>query len=166
MTNKKIPNVHIPYLSSFIIGHCKPIALVWPCVVRCRPEVKRAPSSSLWYVVGPCHLDLCIDSHSKNVLRLQACVWLYFVLWPPPPPPSFFNKYSSTYIYIQSNKIWVPRDVRNSKVWKHDKFLERLVSILEHMHAQNGTGPGIRKSKRPLIASHTRYKGSVETSRN
>ena len=37
------------------------------------------------------------------------------------------------------------------KVRKHDKFRKE-----EQMQVQNGTGPGIRRSKRPLLASHTR----------
>ena len=32
-----------------------------------------------------------------------------------------------------------------------------MVSTLEQMQVRNGTGPGVRKSKRPLLASHTRY---------
>ena len=31
-----------------------------------------------------------------------------------------------------------------------------MISTLEQIHAPNGTGPGVRKSKRPLWASHTR----------
>ena len=33
---------------------------------------------------------------------------------------------------------------------------ERMVSTLEHMQVPNGTGPGVRRSKRPLLASRTR----------
>ena len=32
----------------------------------------------------------------------------------------------------------------------------RMVSILEQMQVQHGTGPGVRRSKRPLLASRTR----------
>ena len=31
-----------------------------------------------------------------------------------------------------------------------------MVSTLEQMQVPNGTGPGVRRSKRPLLASHTR----------
>ena len=31
-----------------------------------------------------------------------------------------------------------------------------MVSTLEQMQVQNGTGPGVRRSKRPLLASRTR----------
>ena len=40
-------------------------------------------------------------------------------------------------------------------VREHDKFLERLVSTLGHMQVQNGTGPGVRRSKCPLLAHRT-----------
>ena len=33
---------------------------------------------------------------------------------------------------------------------------ERMVSTLEQMQVPNGTGPGVRRSKRPLLASRTR----------
>ena len=33
---------------------------------------------------------------------------------------------------------------------------ERMVSTLEQMQVPNGTGPGVRMSKRPLFASRTR----------
>ena len=32
----------------------------------------------------------------------------------------------------------------------------RMVSTLEQMQVPNGTGPSVRRSKRPLLASHTR----------
>ena len=31
-----------------------------------------------------------------------------------------------------------------------------MVSTLEQMQVPNGTGPGVRRRKRPLLASHTR----------
>ena len=37
---------------------------------------------------------------------------------------------------------------------------------VEHMQVLNGTGPGVRRSKRPLSACHTRRKCSLETSQN
>ena len=41
-----------------------------------------------------------------------------------------------------------------------------MVSTLEQLQVQNGTGPGVRRSKRPLLASHTRCRCHMETSRN
>ena len=38
------------------------------------------------------------------------------------------------------------------KVRRH----ERMVSTLEQMQVPNGTGQGVRRSKRPLMASRTR----------
>ena len=40
-----------------------------------------------------------------------------------------------------------------SKTWQ---VQERTVSILEQMQVPNGAGPGVRRSKRPLLASRTR----------
>ena len=42
---------------------------------------------------------------------------------------------------------------------------ERLVSILEHLQVPKLTGPGVRRSKRPLLTCRTRCKRSMETSR-
>ena len=41
------------------------------------------------------------------------------------------------------------------KVRRHDKF-RKVVSTLEQMQVPNGTGPGVRRSKRPLLGSRTR----------
>ena len=41
-----------------------------------------------------------------------------------------------------------------------------MVSILEQMQVPNGTGLGVQRSKRPLLASRTRCKYSMETFRN
>ena len=54
------------------------------------------------------------------------------------------------------NKIEVPRDVRNTKGPYTLQVQERMVSTLEQMQVPNGTGPGVRRSKRPLLASRTR----------
>ena len=37
---------------------------------------------------------------------------------------------------------------------------------VEHMQVQNGTGPGLWRSKRPLSACYIRRKCSMETSHN
>ena len=47
------------------------------------------------------------------------------------------------------------------KVMKHDKF-----TTLEQMQVRNGTGPGVRRSKLPLLAGRIGYKCSMETSWN
>ena len=44
-------------------------------------------------------------------------------------------------------------------------MFETLVSTLEHMQDAYGTGPGVRRSKRPVWASRTRYIFSIETFR-
>ena len=41
-----------------------------------------------------------------------------------------------------------------------------MVSALEQMQVPNGTEPGVRRSKRLLLASNKRCKCSMETSRD
>ena len=41
-----------------------------------------------------------------------------------------------------------------------------MVSTKEHLQIPYGTGPGVRRSKRPLSACHTRRKCSMETTQN
>ena len=60
----------------------------------------------------------------------------------------------------------VPRDVRNSKVRKQDKFRRDWSQQKNTCKSQSRTGPGVRRSKRPLMACRTRCKCSMETSRN
>ena len=46
----------------------------------------------------------------------------------------------------------------STKGYSRWKVQERMVSTLEQMQVPNGTGPGVRRSKRPLLASRTRCK--------
>ena len=62
-------------------------------------------------------------------------------------------------------KTEVPRDVRNSKVRKQDKFRRDWSQHKNTWKSQSGTGPGVRRSKRPLLACRTRCKCSMETTR-
>ena len=58
-----------------------------------------------------------------------------------------------SFVDMNKQKEKVPRGVRNPKVRRQDKFQERLVSTLEHIASPKvGTGPGVRRSKRPLLA--------------
>ena len=41
-----------------------------------------------------------------------------------------------------------------------------VVSTKEHLQIPNGTGPGVRRSRRSLLACHTRCKCSMETTHN
>ena len=43
---------------------------------------------------------------------------------------------------------------------------ERVVSTIERMQQQIGTGPGVYKSTRPLLAYHTCFKCSMENLQN
>ena len=63
-------------------------------------------------------------------------------------------------------KTEVPRDVRNSKVRKQDKFRRDWSQHENICKYQRRTGPGVRRSKRPLLAYRTRCKCSMETSGN
>ena len=82
--------------------------------------------------------------------------------------PDFIPTDRNTMISTQTirGKIEVPRDLRNSKSPWTWQVQERMVSTLEQMQDPNGTGPGVRNSKRPLLASLTRCKCPMETSRN
>ena len=57
--------------------------------------------------------------------------------------PRYFN------ILLQS-KTEVPRDIRNSKVWKQDKFRKDWSRHKNTCKPQSGTGPGVRRSTRHL----------------
>ena len=48
----------------------------------------------------------------------------------------------------------------------NDKFGKGLVSISRTYASPKGTGPGVRRSKRPLSACHTRRICSMETTQN
>ena len=48
----------------------------------------------------------------------------------------------------------------------NDKFGKGLVSTSRTYASPKGTGPGVRRSKRPLSACHTRRKCSMETTQN
>ena len=48
----------------------------------------------------------------------------------------------------------------------NDKFGKGLVSTSRTYASPKGTGPGVRRSKRPLSACHTRRKCSPETTQN
>ena len=62
----------------------------------------------------------------------------------------------SEHLLMPISKIEVPRDVRNSKGPYTWQVQEIMVSTLEQMHVQNGTGPWVGRSKRPLLASRIR----------
>ena len=91
--------------------------------------------------------DHSIRGHKKSTLiKLQSCK---------------IPLESST---IQlNNKREVPRDVRNSKVRRQDKFRRDWSRHKNTFKSQRGTGPGFRRSKRPLLACHTRCIFSMET---
>ena len=57
----------------------------------------------------------------------------------------------------------VPRGVRNSKVRRQDKFRRDWSRHKNTCKSQSGTGPGVRRSKRPLLACRTRCICSMET---
>ena len=55
---------------------------------------------------------------------------------------------------------------RSTKGCSKFKVQERMVSTLEQIQVQKGIGPGIRRSKCPLLASCIRCKCSMEASRD
>ena len=64
------------------------------------------------------------------------------------------------------SKREVPRGVRNSKVRRQDKFRRDWSRHYHKCKSQSGTGPGVRRSKRPLLACRTRCICSMETLHN
>ena len=64
------------------------------------------------------------------------------------------------------SKREVPRGVRNSKVRRQDKFRRDWSRHQNTCKSQSGTGPGVRRSKRPLLACRTRCICSIETLHN
>ena len=58
------------------------------------------------------------------------------------------------------SKIEVPKDVRNSKPGNRTSSGEN-----DHNIRTDGLWLGVQKNKRPLLASRTHYKYSIETSR-
>ena len=50
--------------------------------------------------------------------------------------------------------------------YNNDKFGKGLVLTSRTYASPKGTGPGVRRSKRPLSACHTRRKCSMETTQN
>ena len=53
------------------------------------------------------------------------------------------------------SKIEVPKDVQNSRSENMTRSGEDILNILEKMQVRNRTGPGVRRSKRPLLANRT-----------
>ena len=78
---------------------------------------------------------------------------------------SMHRWFSVSYFSIESKKE-VPRDARNSKVRKHDKFRWDWSRHQNACKSKCGTGPGVQRSKRPLLACHIRCKCSMEISHN
>ena len=73
----------------------------------------------------------------------------YHIVW-------ITNWFTFSIYRLSLSKIEVPRDVRNSKGPQTWQAQERTVPTLEQTQVPNGTGPGVRRSKRPLPASRTR----------
>ena len=103
--------------------------------------------SGTWvYIVCPLHcvftLDPCVDGGTTPHIR-----------------------YYHPMLYLRQ-KPEVPRDARNWKVRKQDTFRRDWSQPWNTCKSQSGTGPGVRRSKRPLLAYRTHCKCSIETSRN
>ena len=65
-----------------------------------------------------------------------------------------FKHYKSTEV---DRRTWL--HVPSGTPWStstHQVVEKRMVLTLEQMQVPNGTGPGVRRSKRPLLASRTR----------
>ena len=69
----------------------------------------------------------------------------------------------SLFLFQFRSKREVPRGVRNSKFRRQDKFRRDWSRHWNTCKSQSGTGPGVRRSKRPLLACRTRCICSMET---
>ena len=74
------------------------------------------------------------------------------------------TKFHIWHAYLSKREV--PRGVRNSKVRRQDKFRRDWSRHKNTCKSQSGTGPGVRRSKRPLSACHTRCICSMETLHN
>ena len=68
-------------------------------------------------------------------------------------------------IVLNKAKTEEPRDVRNSKVREQDRFRKDWSQHKNTCKFKSGIGPGVRRSKRPLLACRTHFKCSMEYSR-
>ena len=90
---------------------------------------------------------------SFTISILQYQLWQKYLLY------AIFNiqhLYSMPAMHISKREV--PRGVRNSKVRRQDKFRRDWSRHQNTCKSQSGTGPGVRRSKRPLSACHTRCK--------
>ena len=99
----------------------------------------------------PIHDEPC---HLLDTLAFQ---WIRFFFY------FFIFQSRKKWRYRLSSKREVPRGVRNSKVRRQDKFRRDWSRHKNTCKSQSGTGPGVRRSKRPLLACHTRCRCSMET---
>ena len=74
--------------------------------------------------------------------------------------------YTQIHMYYEWEAKEVPRGVRISKVRRQDKFRKDWSQHKNTCKSQSGTGQGVRRSKRPLLACRTRCICSMETLHN
>ena len=67
-----------------------------------------------------------------------------------------FNKKKTTDIKGKIEKV--PREFEVHSPEKNEDWSQQV----EHIQVPNGTGPGVRRSKRPLSVCHTRRKCSIK----
>ena len=75
----------------------------------------------------------------------------------------FWSSYASTFDDKQKSKCRGKFEIQSQEIWPAHEI---LVSTLEKIQVPNGTGPGVRRSNRPLLSWLTRCKSSIETSSN
>ena len=84
--------------------------------------------------------------------KTSKCCWFFNVIV---NDLSVINVKTLKCMHKDEAQIEVPRNVRNSKS-ENMTMSGEMVSTLEQVQVPNGTGSGVRRSKRPLLASHTR----------
>ena len=105
--------------------------------------------------------------HSKTHWRIQGGWGGGFGVASPLWSENFTEKrYFLPFLGLKQNRKST-EGCSNSIVRKNNKFGKCYWFLqVEHMQVPNGTGPGARRSKRPLSACHTRRKCSMETYHN
>ena len=104
---------------------------------------------------------LLYTPHCHMILSKQKCsLWSTGV--------STRSQNLTSVLHLRSKIEKVPREGYSKSIVRknNDKFGKGLVSTSRTYASPKGTGPGVRRSKRPLSACHTRRKCSIETTPN
>ena len=115
--------------------------------------------------VNNIHSSCRLTRWSVEIIKCSQLALLTGLRAPNFPLPKMnYDQCNKNDSHIRS-KIEVHRDVRNPKSRNITSSGENGLNI-RTIQVPNGTGPGVRRSKRPLLATNIRCKCSLETFRN